>query len=401
MALSVNHPQARRFFSSALEKAKFQGSFLMDSPLVKALTPGEDMPPDCVIAVEEGLKPPGSALTGANKGAGYRIDYALDGPVYGVPFSGDNRVTGASKLSLFSDYIEINQERFPLESDGAFAEGVIPWEFRERVMRKLKNDYFPMFWDERILGKASGALGSGTWLTLDPTKATSSARSIDGSIASDGNDLRAPSTGRIVYGNKRASQAAITTADYASLNILDDAVMKAVLPGNNATLKRAVPHLLLRNKPSFVWVIGTEQAADLTRRTSDRFYDLMKAAGTGGKGIGKELIDWSTYYYSTLGYDVYIVVHPKMVRFSAAATGGEKVMRSLLLGRGAMRVALGRKTKSIGAFDWYERELDEGNITRITAGLTEGVQKPAYTTTESGSTREDYAVMAIDTYCDY
>lgn len=399
MALNTSHPAARRYFSALLEKSAFQSSYLLDSPLVKRIKPGESIPADAVIVMEDAFL--GDAGNGGNKGSGYRVDYSLDGPVYGIPTAGDNPIRGGNKLSLFNDTIEINQNRFPLESDGEFAEGLVPWDFLMRVKDKLTNDYFPHYWDERLLAKASGSLGANSWVTLDTTKPTSSARDVDGSPASDGNDLRAPSSNRVIYGNKRANQASITTGDYASLDILDDAVMLAVRPSANATLKRTVPHLMIRKKPSFVWVIDTVQAADLARKTNGRFYDLQRAQIQGGKGMGNEIANWATYYYSTLGYDVHIVVHPNLVKFSAAQTGGEKVCRSLLFGRGAMRVALGRKTKTVGAFSWYQRELDEGNKTRVTAGVTEGIQKCGYSTTETGTTREDYAVIAIDTYADH
>jgi hypothetical protein len=399
MALNTSHPAARRYFSALLEKSAFQSSYLLDSPLVKRIKPGESIPSDAVIVMEDAFL--GDSGNGGNKGSGYRIDYSLDGPVYGIPTAGDNTISGAKKLALFNDTIEINQNRFPLESDGEFAEGLVPWDFLMRVRQKLTDDYFPHYWDERLLCKASGSLGSNSWVTLDPTAATSSARDVDGSPASDGNDLRAPSSNRVIYGNGRANQAAITTSDYCTLDILDRAVKLAVRPSANVTLKRTVPHLLIRKRPSFVWVIDITQAADLASKTNERFYDLQRAQIQGGNGKGNEIANWSTYFYSTLGYDVYIVVHPNLVKFSAAATGGQKVCRSLLFGRGAMRVALGRKTKSIGAFSWYQRELDEGNKTRVTAGVTEGIQKCAYSTTETGNTREDYAVIAIDTYADH
>lgn len=399
MAMNTLHPQARRYFSALLEKSAFQSSYLLDSPLLKRIKPGESIPADAVFVMEEDLMPAKSA--GGNNGSGWKVDYGLDGPMYGIPKAGDNPITGGNKLSLFSDSIEINQNRFPVDSDGDFAEGLIPWDFLMRVNNKLRDDYFPHYWDERLLVKASGSLGSNAWVTLDPTKPTASARDVDGSPASDGNDLRAPSSNRVLYGNKKAGQSSITTSDYASLDILDEAVMMAVRPALNATLKRTVPHLMIRKKPGFVWVIDTVQAADLARKTNERFYDLQRAQIMGGKGQGNEIANWATYYYSTLGYDVHIVVHPNLVKFTAAMTGGEKVCRSLLFGRGAMRIALGRKTKTVGAFSLYQRELDEGNKTRVTAGVTEGIQKTGYTTTELGSTREDFAVIAIDTYADH
>lgn len=402
MTVNINHPAARRYWSAMLEKSAFQHSFLLNSPLLKRVKPGDSIPPDAVFVMEDTLMPQGNKVSSGNKGAGYRVDFDLEGPLFGYPVAGDNAITGGAKLSLFQDTMQINQNRFPVDTDGEFAQGLVPYEELERIRERLTNQFWPHYWDERLLAKASGALGSGTWKTIDATKPTSSARDVNGSVASDGNDLRAPSSGRIIYGNGRAGQSTITTSDYATLDILDDALMRGFRAQPNATLARTMPTLMINRRRAAVWLVDYVQAEQLGSKTNERFYDLKRAEIMGGKGNAGNVIDLAQFVYrSPLGIDVYIVPHEGLVRFSAAVTGGEKVVRSLLLGRGAMRIALGRKTKTVGAFSWYQRELNEGNQTRVTSGVTEGIQKAAYLTTETGSTREDWAVMAIDTYGDY
>lgn len=398
MTMTINHPAARKVWSNLLGKSVFQASFLLSSPLVKKAKAGETIPSDAVIVMMDELMDG----KGQNKGSGYSIHYDLDGPLFGIPTAGDNVINGATKLSLYGDDIQINQNRFPVQNDGKFADGLVPYDFRDRARERLTTEFWKHYWDERLIIKASGSLGANTWVTVDSTKPTSSARNINGSVASDGNDLRAPSTGRIIYGNSRASQAAITTGDGLSLDVIDQAVLQAIRPASNSTLKRLVPTLTIDGRPALVLVADYVALQAMNANTSGRFYDLQRAGVQGGTMKANNVADWARYLYmSPMGVDVYIVPHPNLVKFTAAQTGGQKVVRNLLFGKGAMRVALGRESKEVGAFSWHEREVDEGNQLRITTGVVEGIQKSAFSTTETGSSREDWSTIAVDCFANW
>lgn len=397
MTMTVTHPSTRKVWSNLLQKSVAQASFLMGSPLIKKVKANETIPGDAVIVMQDELM----AGVGQNKGSGYIINFDLEGPLFGYPTAGDNVISGSTKLSLFTDQIQINQDRFSVQNDGKFADGLVPYDFLDRARERLTNEFWKHYWDERLIIKASGSLGSNTWYTVDATKATSSARNVNGSVASDGNDLRSPTSTRIIYGNGRAGQSTITTGDKLSLDIIDQAILQAIRPSANSTLKRVVPTLTLNGRPSFVLLADYVQLQGMNASTSERFYDLQRAQIQGG-GNAKAFSDWATYFYrSPMGVDVYIVAHPNLVKFSAALSGGQKLCRALLLGQGALRVALGRESKEVGAYSWHDRPVDEGNQTRVTTGVVAGIQKPAYNTTETNSTREDYAVVAIDTYANW
>jgi N4-gp56 family major capsid protein len=393
MTLSVNHPSARKFWSANLSKSTNQFSFFYQSGLMKKAS--DPAASGAVIIQMDEL----TTTNSQGKASGYEVDYDMEGPLYIIPTAGDNPVKGKERrLSLFSDKLQINQDRVSVIDDGKFADGLVPYEFRERVKDRLSTQQWPQYYDERFLAKLSGALGQGNYLTIDTTKSTSSARDIDGSVASDGNDLRAPSSGRIVYGNGRAGQSTITAADTLSLDIIDAAILKAVQPASNTTLNRLMPPLIIGGRKTYVLLADYVTLQAMNANTSGRFYDIEKAKAQGGMK-DSQLLDFISYVYkSPMGVDVAVVAHPNMVRFSAAVTGGQKVVRNLLLGQGAARIAYGRASKELPMYSWQEETDDRGNQLVVTSGTTVGIQKCAFNTTETGTSREDWAVIAVDTY---
>ena len=392
MAMTTSHPSARKAWSNLLQKSIYQTSFFLSSPLIKKVSAGEAVPADAVIVEMDEF----TDTANQNKGSGYVVNYDLDGPLFGIPTAGDNVIQGQSRLSLFSDQLQINQDRFSVVNEGKFADGLVPYSFQDRVRERMSNEYWRHYFDERFIAKASGTLGAGTWVTIDATKSTTSARNVNGSVASDGNDLRAPGSTRIIYGNGKAGASTITATDGLSLDVIDLAVLQATRPSKNSTLKRLVPTLIINGRPAYVLMAGYRSLQAMKANTSGRFYDLQKAGAQGGKDIPS----WASYKYESFaGVDVYIVPHPNMVTFTNYGSGTNlNAERCLLLGQGALRIAFGRESKEVNSFSWNVRPADEGNQTIITAGTVCGIQKAAYNTTETGTTREDYAIVAIDCY---
>ena len=395
MTMTVSHPSARKVWSNLLSKSVFQASFFLDSPMIKRVKANDAIPSDAVIVMMDELM----GGKGLNKGSGYSINYDLDGPLLGIPTAGDNVIQGFNKLSLFSDQIQINQDRFPVQNDGKFADGLVPYDFLDRVRERAANEFWKHYFDERFITKSAGTLGANSWFTIDSTKATASARNVNGSVASDGNDLRAPGATRIVYGNAKGSAAAMTSADGLSLDLIDLAVLQSVRPSKNSTNKRLVAPLAIRTKPAFVFIADYLALQQMNAATSGRFYDLQRAAIQGGNAKITDIGDWASYRYaSPVGVDVYIVAHPNMPKFTTYGAGALNAVRCLLMGKGFLRVAMGRQSKDVNSFDWHEREGDEGNQIIVTTGIVVGIQKAAYNTTETGTTREDYAGVALDVY---
>jgi N4-gp56 family major capsid protein len=390
MALSVNHPSARRFWSMNLSKSVSQTGFFHEIGLMKAKGEGDEGAVVVKMDVEQG-----------SPKSGYQVDYDLEGPLLIKPTSGDNPIKGKeSRLTLFNDFIQINQDRVSVIDDGKFADGLVPYEFRNRVKERLATEQWPTYFDERIIAKASGALGDGVYDTIDTAQPVTGARNKDGSVASDGNDLRGPSTSRIIYGAAKANQAALTTGDLLSLDVIDAAVLKAVRPQANATLKRVMKPLIINGERVFVLLVDYVTLTAMKAAMAGRYYDLEKAKLQGGLK-SSPLMNYADCVYVTNGIKVILVPHPKLVKFSAATTGSVKADRNLLLGQGALRIAYGRDAKDMPNFDWHEETDDRGNQLVVTSGTTVGIQKTAFRTTETGTTREDWGVIAIDTYGDW
>lgn len=392
MALSVNHPSARKFWSMNLSRSVNQLGFFHESGLLKPKGEGDEGA--AIIKMDQLM-----TAQGQGKKSGYEIDYDLEGPMLIIPTSGDNPVKGKEKkLSLFSDKIQINQDRVSVIDDGKFADGLVPYEFRDRVKNRLATQQWPTYFDERVIIKASGSVGDGTWQTVDSNQPVSSARDKDGSPASDGNDLRTPTSGRIIYGNGKANQAAMTTSDGLTLDVVDLALMQAVRPEKNSTLNRLMPPLIINGRQTFVLLCDYVTLQAMNAATSGRFYDIERAKLQGGMKDSQLLQFASFVYKSPFGIDVIFVPHPKLVKFSSATTGSVQVVRNLLLGHSAVRVAYGRDSNDLPQYSWHEETDDRGNQLVVTSGTTVGIQKCAFNTTETGTTREDWAVICIDTY---
>lgn len=404
--LSVNHPSARKFWAMDLSKSIAQDTFFYKAGLVKKASDPNNKA--AVIIQMDELNTPKMG----GKASGYEIDYDLEGPLSIIPTSGDNPVKGKEKkLKLYSDKIQINQDRVSVIDDGQFADGLVPYEFRERAKERLATQQWPTYYDERFIIKMSGSVGSGSWLTIDPVLPSSSARNIDGSVASDGNDLRAPSVGRAMFGATRydgsvvtsvaVGQAAMSASDVLSLDVVDQAILAAARPASNSSNYRLMPPLIIGGRKAYILLCDYVTLQYMNANTSGRFYDLERARVQGGMK-DSALLDFASYVYrSPMGYDVYFVAHPNLVKFSATATGSVKVVRNLLLGHSAARIATGREAKELPQYSWHEETDDRGNQLVITSGTTVGIQKCAFNTTETGTTTEDWAVMAIDTYGDW
>jgi N4-gp56 family major capsid protein len=404
MALTINSPSARRVWSMDLSRVVPQVSFFYDNQFIKP--EGSN---DAVI--HEMMELAGRSENG--KASGYEITFDLDGPLQGYTTPGDKVIKGKEKnLSLYTDRIQINQERFSVASEGKFSDQLVPYAFRERARDRMA-DYWGRFFDERMIVKLSGALGTGTFTTIDTSQSTASARNVDGSVASDGNDLRAPSTNRWILGTAGSAASGADGADLTSsmgmsLDVIDEALLLAVRTDSNATNLRLLPHLTINGRPTYVLLMDYVQARDLAASMSGRWYDIEKAKIQGGKS-NSGLINGSLgIYRSPVGVDVILYAHPRMVKFAVGSslnsgTTTVKAARALLMGSRAANIAYGRETTKLPRFSWAEETDDRGNQIVVTAGTVVGIQKTAFSTVENvssptASQREDWATIAVDTY---
>lgn len=399
MAMNTSHPAARKLYGSELQVVVPQRSYFYQMKMITSVSAKQGINADQAIFVE--MNDLAEPTKNNGVASGYQVTFDLDGPLTGYATPGDTPDRGReTNLSLYTDLIQINQFRRSTKDQGLFNESLIPHQFRERAKIALSN-YWAGSFDEEVIVKASGTVGDGTYLYHNSAAATTSARDVLGSFAADGNDLRSPSTNRIVYGNGRANQAALVAGDVMSIPIIEDAIYKGVSRDVNSTLLRTLQPVNEGGMPTFCLVMDVLQARQLKETSGGLWYDMEKARLQGGfKDSG--LISKSLgVHMSAQGYAVALFAHPNMVKFSAATTGSVKAARALLLGQSALRIARGRDSVKNPKYRWHEETDDRGNINVITTGNVYGIQKCAYLTTETGATREDWGVVGIDTYANW
>lgn len=394
MSMDINHPSKRVLYANELSLVAWQKSFFFQAGLVKR--EGETGWKDAPIIMMNRVEPYGSD----GRPVGYLKYFDIMDFPYGYTTPGDQNIKGDEKRrKRFQDSIQINQERYSFESDGHFAETLVPGDFREQVLAHLEGDYWPLWFHEHGLCKLSGSLGSNSWRTIDSTQSTSSARDVKGSVASDGNDLRAPSTGRIIYGTGVANQAALTSAMGMSFDIIDRAVEQAYIPSKNTTNFRTVRPFREAAQDYYIMIADAQALAPLVQNVSARAYDLTKAMVQAGLPMAKVGKLDGFIYRSAFGPLVKIVPIQENVKFSDAATGSVQAARSQLLGADALRCFTSKASKDLPDFTWHEETDNRGNTVVVTTGLDVGFQKTAFLTTELGATRQDNGVVCIDTYC--
>lgn len=386
--LTVAHPAAVKLWGNLLSKSAYQYSFWFKSGLLKP--GGEDDDGAVVVKMEQLME------------LGYTVEFDLEGPCLMIPTPGDLPLPGnEGRLSIYTDSLSINQDRVAIIDDGKFADGLVPFSFRDRVQERFARQQFPIQFDERIMVKGSGALGDTTWMTLDTTQPTASARDKRGSPASDANDLRAPSStagSRVITGTG-TNWAGMATTDTLSLDLVDKALLQAIRPNNNTTNRRLVPPVLINGSPALALIGDYVGLINMNAATAQRFYDIERAKLQGGLADSQLMKVSAFIYRSPIGIDVYFIPHPNSVKFTATTTGtGVRTIRALVMGQSAIREAYGRDSVDMPEFSWHEETGNLGNQLTVAAGSTYGLQKTAYNTTETGTTTEDWATVSLDYY---
>lgn len=376
---TVNHPLVPKRWSLSLQRALVKDSWFMSSGFV-----GTDPLSNIIVEIED-----------LRKQAGYSIDYGLRSAMRGAAVAGDNILQGKEgSLDFMQDSLQINQIRNGLKSRGKFSEKLVPYNIR-RELRDAQSQYWGIFLDELILAKLSGSLGVGVLECFDTTKPTSAARNVDGSIAFDGNDLRAPSSNRILYAGAAGTKVGLTAADKISLDLVDKALLQATRLDANTATKRKLNPLMIGGVKTFVLLMDTVNAFDLKANTTGRWYDIEKARLQGGIKDSK-LVQQSMGVYESPAGRVILVSHEGMVKFSDYGAGANvKATRSLLLGAQAGTFAFGSDNGE-QRFSWHEEMDDRGNQLVVDTGMIVGAQKCAYETAPGSGAREDFGVIALD-----
>jgi N4-gp56 family major capsid protein len=369
ISFGVNDPLAVARWRKELAKVAPKDSFFFQNGFVSSGS-------DNIIRVLEDLK----------SQAGYKITFGLRGNLQGSTVKGDSTLEGnENDLKFFDDSLQINQERIALKTKGKADAQNVPYDLRAE-MRDAHSIWWGEHFDEIMIAKLSGAVGVNTFETMD-------APSTD--VAWDNNSLRAPSTNRIMYSNDATSKATLGTNDTFSLDDVDKLLLRATRIDATTTRRKLQP-LRIGGQNMYVLLIDKVLEHQLRTATSGRFYDLEKAKIQGGFK-DSALVQTSLGVYR----NVILHSHEGMIKFNDYGTGpaDKTAVRSLFMGAMAGAMAMG-SDNGANKFSWHEKMFDYDNKLGVATGCIWGFQKTSYATTQGGGTREDYGVIALDSYYD-
>jgi len=376
ISFGVNDPLAVARWRKELAKVAPKDSFFFQNGFVSS---GNDN----IIKVLEDLK----------SQAGYKITFGLRGNLQGGTVKGDSTLEGNEHdLKFFDDSLQINQERIALKTKGKADAQNVPYDLRAE-MRDAHSIWWGEHFDEVMIAKLSGSVGVNTFETMDNP-------AVD--IAFDNNALRAPVVtapgARIMFSNDatsaRGSASSIGTNDTFTLTDIDRLLLKATRIDATTTRRKLQP-LRIGGQNMYVILIDKVLEHQLRTDTAGRFYDLEKAKIQGGFK-DSALIQTSLGVYR----NVIIHSHEGMIKFNDYGQSSNlTAVRSLFMGAMAGAMAMG-SDNGANKFSWHEKMFDYDNKLGVATGCIWGFQKTSYATTQGGATREDYGVIALDSYYD-
>lgn len=369
IAFGVNDPLAVARWRKELAKVAPKDSFFFQNGFVSS---GNDN----VIKVLEDLK----------SQAGYKITVGLRGNLQGGTVKGDSTLEGNEHdLKFFDDSLQINQERIALKTKGKADAQNVPYDLRAE-MRDAHSIWWGEHFDEVMIAKLSGSIGINTFETMDNP-------SVD--IAFDNNALRVPTaTTRLMYSGTATAKNNLTNADTFSLDDVDRLLLRATRIDATTTRRKVTP-LRIGGQNMYVLLLDKVLEHQLRTDTGGRFYDLEKAKIQGGFK-DSALIQTSLGVYR----NVILHSHEGMIKFDDYGNGQDQTaVRSLFMGAMAGAMAMG-SDNGANKFSWHEKMFDYDNKLGVATGCIWGFQKTSYSTTQGGSTREDYGVIALDSYYD-
>ncbi|WP_457104344.1 N4-gp56 family major capsid protein [Methylobacterium sp. P5_C11] len=202
------------------------------------------------------------------------------------------------------------------------------------------------------------------------------------------NNAVTPATaGRIFRPNARANDAALTSADIFTLDLIDKAVELAKTGGVNR--KVMIRPVVVNGRKLYVMNLASEQITSIRTNTSvGQWLDIQKAAMAGMQSSK------SPIYTGALGeYNGVVLREAQDVTQGVSADGTTAVpltRRAVLLGAQAATIAYG-KAGGDTRYRWNEELLDHKRNLEVSAWAIWGLKK----TTFNG---DDFGTIVIPTY---
>ncbi len=202
------------------------------------------------------------------------------------------------------------------------------------------------------------------------------------------NAIVAPDADHHIFANGAANEAALTSTDIFTLDIISEAKQKAKLLVP-AIRPARIPGF---NRPLYVMFVHPWSSYDM-KRADSRWDAIQHSAMQGGK------IDSNPLFTGALGvFDETLIVESSRVPVSATlGVGGVPVRRNIFCGAQAGFIGWGRLGGNPERIRWVEKFFDFDRQFAIMGGFVCGVKKAVFKEDNAGADSFDFATIVCST----
>lgn len=313
--------------------------------------------------------------------AGDKIDYQLSMSLIMEPVEGEDPLSGNEEDLVFQNaQVFIDDMRQGVDLGGRVTRKRTIFNLRE-VARSRSTEWWARIWDEVIFAYLSGARGINESFLLRPSW-----------TGRAGNPLRAPDQYHHIFAGAATSKATLTTADVATLKLVDFVCTKAKLMGGGTQRIPRISPIRIEGAKHFVFLMDEWSAYTMRNSTgSNEWLEIQKAAA-GALGKNSPIFKGSLGMYNK----VVMHQHENVIRFDDGGAGADvEYARCLFLGRQAGTIAFGNAGGG-NRFDWTEEVTDHKAHVAIGTNCMWGFRKNRYAATLDDSNGIDFGVYAVD-----
>ena len=344
----VSHPLARKIWSEKLFREALKETYI-----------GKFMGEDSNSLIQ--------TLTEPSKGAGDTVYTGLRMQLSGYGIAGDDTLEGQEEaLTFYRDTLTIDQIRNAVRSQGKASEQRVPYSMREEA-RKALGDWISDMLDTSFFNQIAGNTGEAdTRRTgMQATVAPSAAYKL---IANDS------AAGSASTEASLSTVAAPGTNALVSLRDLDRCVAIA------KTASPTIRPIKQGGESYYVCFLHPYQVYYLRGQTSTgQWADIQKAAIMGGEGKTNPI--WT----GALGMYNGVILHESTrVPNTVDLATNTNFRRAIFCGAQAAIAAFGQGNSGMKT-SWQEELFDYGNQLGVAAGLTWGLKKSQYNSTDFGT----------------
>ncbi len=308
------------------------------------------------------------------KGPGDKITFGLRTLLTGNGIQGDDTLEGNEEaLTTYSDAVYINQLRHAVRSGGKMTEQRVPFSIREEARMGLQD-----WWVERLETTAANQL-------------TGYTDQADTRFTGNNATVAPTASSRLIIGGGHATEASCsaTTTHALKLSDLDKAVALAKTAVSGG--RQRIRPIKIDGKSYYVVFMHPDAIYQMRRdaSTAGNFYDLQKAAMTGGKISDNPIITRGEFMYSNCIVHEWSYLPNSTGCGSVAADangfgGNTAFRRAVFCGAQSLVAAFGETSTGQNA-TWTEELFDYSNQLGVSGGMIFGMKKAVFNSVDFGT----------------